>query len=109
MLAIQASGIAALVAGVILVGRAPALTALRSIPHTIPHSLPRGVGRHPSSEDPDGVPGMATGDDAGSQPEIDRSTASELHQDRDSSPNGSQPANKRPGGRPSWPQRDMRR
>jgi hypothetical protein len=101
MLAIQASALAALVAGVILVGRAPALTALRNIPHSLPH----GVGRHPAP-DPQG---RDLEDDAASQPGESRSTASELYQDRDNSPNGSRPVNKRPGGRPSWPQRDMRR
>ena len=52
-LAIQAGGIAALVVGVILVGRAPALSQLRawtpaSLPHTIPHSL---HGRRPAHEE----------------------------------------------------------
>ena len=47
-LAIQAGGIAALVAGVILVGRAPALSQLRtwtpaSLPHTIPHTIPHSL------------------------------------------------------------------
>jgi drug/metabolite transporter (DMT)-like permease len=99
MLAIQASGIAALVVGVILVGRAPALTALRGIPHTLPHS-----GRHPASD----APGRDSGEDsARSQPEENRPAASERHQD--SSPNGSRPVNKRPGERPPWSQRDMRR
>jgi drug/metabolite transporter (DMT)-like permease len=97
MLAIQATGIAALVVGVILVGRAPALTALRGIPHSLPYG-----GRHPASD----APGGDSKDDA-RQPGEDRPTASGLPQD--SSPNGSRPANKRPGGRPSWPQRDMRR
>ena len=51
MLAIQAAGIAALVVGVIMVGRAPALSQLRSwAPHAIPHGI---VGRHSGQhEDP---------------------------------------------------------
>ena len=61
-LAIQAGGIAALVVGVILVGRAPALSQLRSwtppsLPHTIPHTLPHGLhARHSAREEdePDG-------------------------------------------------------
>ena len=101
MLAIQASGLAALVAGVILVGRAPALTALRSIPRSLPH----GVGRHPAPDSP----GRDPEDDARSQPGENKSTASGLSQDGDSPPNGSRPADKRPGERPSWPQRDIRR
>jgi drug/metabolite transporter (DMT)-like permease len=51
MLAVQAAGIAALVVGVIMVGRAPALSQLRSwAPHAIPHGI---VGRHSAQhEDP---------------------------------------------------------
>jgi hypothetical protein len=46
MLAIQAGGIAALIVGVIMVGRAPALSQLRS---WTPRALPHGVGgRHPA-------------------------------------------------------------
>lgn len=57
MLAIQAGGIAALIVGVIMVGRAPALSQLRSwtpsaIPHTLPHGLP---GRHSGGDGVDGV------------------------------------------------------
>jgi drug/metabolite transporter (DMT)-like permease len=50
MLAVQAGGIAALVVGVILVGRAPALSQLRSwtAPYSLPHSIP---GIHPRRED----------------------------------------------------------
>jgi drug/metabolite transporter (DMT)-like permease len=50
MLAVQAGGIAALVVGVILVGRAPALSQLRTwtAPYGLPHSIP---GRH--SQQPD--------------------------------------------------------
>jgi drug/metabolite transporter (DMT)-like permease len=50
MLAVQAGGIAALVVGVILVGRAPALSQLRSwtSPYGLPHSIP---GRHPRQEE----------------------------------------------------------
>jgi hypothetical protein len=62
-LALQAAGVAALVAGVIMVGRAPALSQLRSwtppaiglpslptLPHpTLPHGLP---GLHPSRLEP---------------------------------------------------------
>ena len=49
MLAVQAGGIAALVVGVILVGRAPALSQLRSwtAPYSLPHSIP---GIHPRQE-----------------------------------------------------------
>ncbi len=66
-LALQAGGIAALVVGVILVGRAPALSQLRSLapsnlPHTIPHALHgRFSGRDedqppPDDQPPDGQP-----------------------------------------------------
>jgi drug/metabolite transporter (DMT)-like permease len=50
MLAVQAGGIAALVVGVILVGRAPALSQLRTwtAPYGLPHSIP---GRHSQQED----------------------------------------------------------
>jgi hypothetical protein len=59
--ALQACGIVALIAGVILVGRAPALSQLRrltptSLPHittslpSLPH-LPSRTGRHPAEED----------------------------------------------------------
>ena len=49
MLAVQAGGIAALVVGVILVGRAPALSQLHSwtSPYSLPHSIP---GIHPRQE-----------------------------------------------------------
>ena len=56
-LAIQAGGIAALVVGVILVGRAPALSQLRtwtpaSLPHTIPHTIPHSLhSRRPAHEE----------------------------------------------------------
>ena len=60
-LVLQACGIVALIAGVILVGRAPALSQLRrltptSLPHittslpSLPH-LPSRTGRHPAEED----------------------------------------------------------
>jgi hypothetical protein len=58
-LAIQAGGIAALVVGVIMVGRAPALSQLRSwtpssLPHTIPHSIPHSLHvRHSARDAPD--------------------------------------------------------
>jgi drug/metabolite transporter (DMT)-like permease len=49
-LALQAAGIAALVVGVIMVGRGPALSQLRSWtgPYGLPHAIP---GRHPRQED----------------------------------------------------------
>jgi drug/metabolite transporter (DMT)-like permease len=52
-LAIQAGGIAALVVGVILVGRAPALSQLRSwTPSSIPHTIPYGLyGRRPIDQE----------------------------------------------------------
>ena len=52
-LAIQAGGIAALVVGVILVGRAPALSQLRSwTPSSIPHTIPYGLyGRRPTDQE----------------------------------------------------------
>jgi drug/metabolite transporter (DMT)-like permease len=60
-LAIQAGGIAALIVGVILVGRASALSQLRSwtpssiphaIPHGIPHAIPHGLhGRRPAGQE----------------------------------------------------------
>ncbi len=63
MLALQAGGVAALVAGVIMVGRAPALTQLRNWPHphptlphpTLPHpTLPHGIhSRHAARPDTD--------------------------------------------------------
>lgn len=67
-LALQAGGIVALIVGVILVGRAPALSQLRSwtppgLPHSLPHisgslptlpGIPGLAGRHPADdEDPD--------------------------------------------------------
>ena len=67
-LAIQAGGIAALVVGVILVGRAPALSQLRtwtpaSLPHTIPHTIPHSLhSRRPAhEEDEPGVGQSADG------------------------------------------------
>jgi hypothetical protein len=53
MLAIQASGIAALIVGVILVGRAPALTQLRSLtPSSIPQAISDGLhGRRPTDQE----------------------------------------------------------
>ena len=56
LLAIQAGGIAALVAGVIMVGRAPALSQLRSwTPPGIPHAIPR----HAAHADDGPVHGLA--------------------------------------------------
>jgi hypothetical protein len=111
MLAIQASGIAALVVGVILVGRAPALSGLRGIPHSLPHAIPRG-GKNPSSD----KDSEDDGSDAGNPDENtgsghprshcgeNRSGANGLHQGN--SLNGSRP-DKRPGGRQSRQQRGM--
>jgi hypothetical protein len=61
LLAIQAGGIAALIVGVIMVGRAPALSQLRSwtppsIPHSIPHAIPRGLPGRLGGRSPDGQP-----------------------------------------------------
>lgn len=85
LLAIQVGGIAALVVGVIMVGRAPALSQLRSwtppgIP-SIPHALPHGIGgrlpghsgdaapeqEEPASE-PSSVEQSPNGKDASSYP-----------------------------------------
>jgi drug/metabolite transporter (DMT)-like permease len=66
MLAIQAGGIAALVVGVIMVGRAPALSQLRSwTPPSIPHSIPHGRhGRRPARHEDQ----PATSQPVGGQP-----------------------------------------
>jgi drug/metabolite transporter (DMT)-like permease len=59
MLAVQAAGIAALVVGVIMVGRAPALSQLRSwTPHAVPHSI---VGRHPAQREDPSANGQSPG------------------------------------------------
>jgi len=59
MLAIQAGGIAALVVGVIMVGRAPALSQLRSrAAHAIPHGL---GGRHPAQHEEHSPNGQSPG------------------------------------------------
>jgi hypothetical protein len=56
-LALEASGIVALIVGVILVGRAPALSQLRSwTPPGLPHSLPHISGSLPTLP---GIPGLA--------------------------------------------------
>ena len=57
LLAIQAAGIAALIVGVIMVARAPALSQLRSwtptsIQHTIPHGLPGRLSGRSADEQP---------------------------------------------------------
>jgi hypothetical protein len=101
MLAIQATGVVALVLGVILVGRAPALTALRGIPHGLPHGA-----RHPVSDASDAAAEDAE-EAAKGGPEEDKPAARQPQQD--TSPNGKRPSGKRSSGRPSWPQRDMRR
>ncbi len=86
MLATQAGGIAALVVGVILVGRAPALTQLRSLaPSSIPHTITHGLhGRHP------GPAGQGT-PPAGSPP-VGQGTP----------PAGSPPANGQSSSRQPW-------
>ena len=83
-LAIQAGGIAALVVGVILVGRAPALSQLRtwtpaSLPHTIPHSLPHSLhSRHPAhEEDEPGAGQSADGQPSTGQPQHRRSLSTD--------------------------------
>ncbi len=83
LLAIQAGGIAALIVGLIMVGRAPALAQLRSwtppsIPHSIPHVIP---GRH-SGRATDAQP--ATGQPPDGQPPA-------------TEPEGGQPAGGRSG------------
>ena len=106
-LALQAGGIVALIAGVILVGRAPALSQLRRLtPAALPHitgglpgitgGLPgiHGLGRHPA----DGEPVVAAGDirrsghaqagpdcPAGAQPEGEMSDDPAEHPDREAS------------------------
>jgi len=94
-LALQACGIAALVVGVIMVGRAPALSQLRSwtptsIPHTIPHTIPHGLHGRRSAREEDQpavhLPAM-------SQPAIDQSPNGQSANRQ--SPNG-QPANGQP-------------
>ncbi len=88
MLAIQAGGIAALIVGVIMVGRAPALSQLRSwtppnIPHTLPHTLPHGIGAR--------IPGRS----ADAQPEKEPQAQLEEESAKDPhghAPNGQAPA-----------------
>jgi drug/metabolite transporter (DMT)-like permease len=73
-LALQACGLAALVVGVIMVGRGPALSQLRSwtptniphtIPHTIPHSLPHGLhGRRSARQEDQPANDQAANDQA---------------------------------------------
>ena len=74
-LALQAAGIVALIAGVILVGRAPALSQLRrltppGLPHitgglpALPH-LPGLPGRHPTGEEASGTDTVTEGHQAG--------------------------------------------
>ena len=58
MLAVQAAGIAALVVGVIMVGRAPALSQLRSWAPTIPHGI---VGRHSAEDEELSANGLSPG------------------------------------------------
>ena len=59
MLAVQAAGLAALVVGVIMVGRAPALSQLRSwAPHAIPHGI---VGRHSAQHEDPSANGQSPG------------------------------------------------
>jgi hypothetical protein len=59
MLAVQAGGIAALVVGVIMVGRAPALSQLRS---WAPHAIPRGIGAlHPAQHEDHSANGQSPG------------------------------------------------
>ena len=59
MLAIQAAGIAALVVGVIMVGRAPALSQLRAwAPHAISHGI---GGRNPAEREDHSANGQSTG------------------------------------------------
>ena len=72
LLAIQAGGVAALIAGVIMVGRAPALSQLRTwtetgISHTPLHGLPGIRSDRPGDDDTD-EPADGQPQDAGEQP-----------------------------------------
>jgi drug/metabolite transporter (DMT)-like permease len=97
-LALQAGGIVALIAGVIMVGRAPALSQLRRLtPTGLPHitgGLPgiHGLGRHPG----DGERGVRAGDIRlnGHAPVVDRPGAGEPAGEPASAPDGG------PGDRP---------
>jgi len=110
LLATQAAGIAALVVGVIMVGRAPALSQLRSwTPPSIPHSLPGIPGLHHDRGDdaeqdgeqslngqqPNGQP--QDGEEAAKEPLPDEAEPATAH-----SPNGhqgvAQAANAKPAG-----------
>src|SRR6516165_3527865 len=93
-LALQAGGITALVVGVILVGRAPALSQLRSwtptnIPHTIPHSL---HGRRSAREEDQPAVDLS----AVSQPATSRSATGLSANGQ--SPNGQSPNGQSPNG-----------
>jgi drug/metabolite transporter (DMT)-like permease len=72
LLATQAGGIAALVVGVILVGRAPALSQLRSLtPSTIQHGISASLhGRHSDLDghQDEAVTGQPSGDQPGDRP-----------------------------------------
>ena len=83
MLAIQAGGIAALVVGVIMVGRAPALSQLRSwAPQAIQHGL---GGRHPAQHEEHSANGQSPG-----------SQALDLHVPNSPHPNSQHPNSQHP-------------
>ena len=96
-LALQAGGVVALVVGVIMVGRAPALSQLRHwAPPSLPHiadltsnlpslpSLPGLPGRHPAADNPEG-PAQSPAPDAETHPVPDHTPRTDGH----TSPSGS--------------------
>jgi drug/metabolite transporter (DMT)-like permease len=94
MLAIQAGGLAALVVGVIMVGRAPALTQLRSL---TPTGLPRGLhGRQPAPAGEDASQHAGEGAGREEQPVSGQPAGSEPGNGQ--SPNGSPPDDPSPNG-----------
>lgn len=89
LLAIQAAGIAALIVGVIMVARAPALSQLRSwTPTSIQHTIPHGL------------PGRLSGRSADDQPPE--------HPAVDESPNGKPPETPQASPAPQPPKPDVR-
>lgn len=87
-LALQAGGVVALIVGVIMVGRAPALSQLRHwTPPGLPHitditsnlpSLPGLPGRHPAADDPE-EPTQSTAPDAKTYPAPDHDPGTDGH------------------------------
>jgi hypothetical protein len=84
-LALQAGGIVALIAGVILVGRAPALSQLRRL---TPPSLPHITGGLPSLPSLPSLPGLTglTGRHSAEADQADRDQADRDQADRDQAP-----------------------